>query len=257
MKTRRMVLGLLAVAGVLSVLITPLGGARAADTVRIGTEGAYPPFNFIDESGQVKGFDVDIAKALCDQMKVQCDVVTQDWDGIIPALLAKKFDLIAASMSITDERKQSVAFSDRYYSNLVRYVASKGTPLDISEAGLTGKTIGAQRATVAATYLDDKLGKTVKVKLYDTQENANLDLVNGRVDGLLADGLVMFEWLKTKDGENFQFYGDGLNLDDGIGIAVRKEDNALREKLNAAIKAIREDGTYAKINARYFPFSIY
>lgn len=245
-----------------AALILALGAglataAGAAEKLKIGTEGAYPPFNFIDESGELKGFDIDIAKALCEKMNADCEFVKQDWDGIIPALLAKKFDAIVASMSITEERKQSVAFTDRYYSNLVRFVGPKGRDIDTSEAGLKGKSIGAQRATVAASYLDDKLGSVATIKLYDTQENANLDLVNGRLDLMFADGLVMYEWLKTKDGEGFQFYGEGMSLDEGVGIAVRKEDEALRAKLNEALKAIRADGTYDKINAKYFPFSIY
>lgn len=233
------------------------GHSFAADKLKIGTEGAYPPFNLIDEAGELKGFDIDIAKALCAKMQAECEFVKQDWDGIIPALLARKFDAIIASMSITPERKQSVAFTDKYYSNLVRWVGPKGQTIEITEAGLKGKTVGGQRATVAATYLEDKLGKVASIKLYDTQENANLDLVNGRLDLMLADGLVMLEWLKTDDGKNFQFYGEGLSLDEGIGIAVRKDDEALRGKLNDAIKAIRADGTYDKINAQYFPFSIY
>ncbi len=167
--------------------------AAAGAKLKIGTEGAYPPFNFIDESGVLKGFDVDIAQALCDKMGAECEFVKQDWDGIIPALLAKKFDAIVASMSITEERKQAVGFTDRYYSNLVRYVGPKGKAIDTSEAGLEGKSIGAQRATVAASYLEDKLGKSATIKLYDTQENANLDLVNGRLDVMFADGLVMYE----------------------------------------------------------------
>lgn len=243
-----LVLGLAALVGL---------DASAADKLKIGTEGAYPPFSLIDEDGKLQGFDIDIAKALCEKMDADCEFVTQDWDGIIPALLSKKFDAIVASMSITEERKQSVAFTDKYYSNLVRFVGPKGRSIDTSEAGLKGKSIGAQRATVAASYLEDKLGGAVSVKLYDTQENANLDMANGRLDLMFADGLVMYQWLQTKDGEGFQFYGEGMSLDDGVAIAVRKEDEALRTKLNDAIKAIRADGTYDKINAKYFPFSIY
>jgi polar amino acid transport system substrate-binding protein len=242
---------------VLALGVLGAGASGAAEKLKIGTEGAYPPFNLIDESGELKGFDVDIAKALCAKMQADCEFVKQDWDGIIPALLARKFDAIVASMSITDERKQSVAFTDKYYSNIIRWVGPTGQTVDTSEAGLKGKTIGAQRATVAGSYLEDKLGKVATIKLYDTQENANLDLVNGRLDLMFADGLVMYGWLKSDDGKNFQFYGEGLSLDDGIGIAVRKEDEALRGKLNDAIKAIRADGTYDKINAGYFPFSIY
>ena len=119
--------------------------------IKIATEGAYPPFNGKDASGELVGFDLDIAKALCEEMKVKCEIVAQDWDGIIPGLEAKKYDAIAASMSITDERKQKVDFTDRYYSNYLRIVAKKGSGITGAD-GLTGKTVGAQRSTVAATW---------------------------------------------------------------------------------------------------------
>ncbi len=254
---RRITLGLVGALALTLAVAGLVNPASAGDKIRIGTEGAYPPFNLIDESGELKGFDVDIALALCDKMGAECELVAQDWDGIIPALLANKYDAIIASMSITDERKKSVDFTDKYYSNLVRYVAPKGSGLDTSSAGLAGKSIGAQRATVAASYLEDNLADVVSIKLYDTQENANLDLGNGRLDAMLADGLVIYDWLKTDEGAGFDFVGEGLSLDDGIGIAVRKDDTALRDNLNQALAAILADGTYEKINAKYFPFSIY
>lgn len=224
------------------------------DPLRIGSEGAYPPFNVIDPSGQLKGFDIDIALALCERLKVECKLVAQDWDGIIPALLAGKYDAIVASMSITAERKKVVGFTDKYYSNKVRFVAAKDGGFDPGK--LTGKAIGAQRATIAASWLEKNAGGA-KVKLYDTQTNAYLDLAARRLDAIFADGLVLHEWLKTKAGAGFQLAGKAYELDDGIGIAVRKEDDALRQRLNAALAAILADGTYKKINARYFPFSIY
>ncbi|MCM2330644.1 MAG: transporter substrate-binding domain-containing protein, partial [Pseudomonas sagittaria] len=187
---------LLALAAAL-VFATP---ALAADKLRIGTEGAYPPFNQIDASGNVTGFDVEIAKALCVKMQAECEIVTSDWDGIIPALNAKKFDFIAASMSITDERKQAVDFTDPYYTNKLQFIAPKSVDFKTDEASLDGKVIGAQRATIAGTWLEDNLGDVVEVKLYDTQENAYLDLASGRVDGVLADKLVNWEWLKSDAG---------------------------------------------------------
>jgi polar amino acid transport system substrate-binding protein len=231
------------------------GPATAADKLRIGTEGAYPPFNQIDATGKVIGFDVDIAMALCEEMQADCTIVTQDWDGIIPGLLAKKYDAIVASMSITEEREQAVAFTDPYYSNKLRFVAPIGSSLDPKD--LKGKVIGAQRATVSAIYLEDNYKDIVDIKLYDTQENAYLDLESGRVDGILADMLVTYGWLEKGAKERFDFVGDPLNIDDRIGIAVRKQDTELVERLNKAIAAIRADGTYEKINAKYFPFDIY
>lgn len=153
--------------------------ASAADKLRIGTEGAYPPFNGIDASGQAVGFDLDIGKALCAKMKTECEVVTSDWDGIIPALNAKKFDFIVASMSITDERKQAVDFTDPYYTNKLQFVAPKSVDFKTDKDSLKGKVIGAQRATIAGTWLEDNMADVVTIKLYDTQENAYLDLGQG------------------------------------------------------------------------------
>jgi len=230
--------------------------AVAAEKLILGTEGAYPPFNLIDASGKVGGFDVDIGLALCAKMEVECDVVTSDWDGIIPALNAKKFDFLIASMSITEERQAAVDFTNPYYTNKLQFIGAKNKEFKTDEASLKGKVIGAQRATIAGTWLEDNLGKVVDVKLYDTQENAYLDLSSGRLDGVLADSFVNWEWLKSDAGKNFEFKGDPVFEDDKIGIAVRKGD-ALRERLNTALQAIVEDGTYKQINDKYFPFSIY
>ena len=238
----------------LGLMILMLASAGVlADKVRIGTEGAYPPFNMIDKDGKVAGFDVDIARALCDKMGIECVFVTQDWDGIIPGLMAGKYDAIVASMSITEERKQAVDFTNRYYSNSLRMIAKKGAAID--PAKLDGKVVGAQRATIAANYAE-KI-PDVSVKLYDTQENAYLDLGSGRVDVLVTDMLPGFDWLNSDQGKGFEFIGENIDINDRIGIAVRKGNDKLRRRLNKALEEIVGDGTYEKINAKYFPFSIY
>lgn len=229
---------------------------EGGDKVRIGTEGAYPPFNMIEKGGKVTGFDVDIALALCEKMQVECEVVTSSWDGIIPALNARKFDFLAASMSITDERKEAVDFTDPYYTNGLQFVARKGQDFATDKPSLKGKVVGAQRATIAGTWLEENLGDTVEVKLYDTNENAYLDLSSGRVEAVLADKFVNWEWLKSEAGKDFEFKGEPVFDNDKIGIAVRKGD-PLREKLNTALKEIVADGTYKKINDAYFPFDIH
>lgn len=230
--------------------------AGAGDKLRIGTEGAYPPFNMVNEKGELAGFDVDIAKALCVAMEAECTFVKQDWDGIIPALLARKYDAVIASMSITPERQQAVDFTDKYYTNKLRFIASKDLGLDITAEGLAGKAIGAQRATIAGQWLEDNI-KGASIKLYDTQENAYLDLATGRIDAVLADMLVNFEWLQSDAGKGFEFKGEPVFENDLIAIAVRKGNRELVERLNQAISTIVADGTYAEINAKYFPFSIY
>jgi putative lysine/arginine/ornithine/histidine/octopine transport system substrate-binding protein len=231
-------------------------GAAQADKIRIATEGAYAPFNLIDANGELQGFDVDIANALCAEMKADCELVAQDWDGIIPGLLTRKYDAIIASMSITEERLRVVDFSERYYSNVLAFAAAKDSDFKTDKDSLKGLVIGAQRATIAGLYLEDNLADTVEVKLYDTQDNAYLDLAAGRLDGLLSDKFPAYDWLRSEEGQGFEFKGADIDIDDKIGIAVRKND-PLKDKFSAAIKAIVDNGTYEKINAKYFPFSIY
>lgn len=228
---------------------------NAADTIRIATEGAWAPFNYIDNNGEPQGFDVDIANALCEQMEADCKIVTQDWDGLIPGLKVRKFDAIIASMSITEERLRQVDFTDKYYSGGLRYLAPKGKEFDLEN--LDGKVIGAQRATLAAQYLEDNMMDSATLKFYDTQDSVYLDLVSGRLDIVLSDELPTYNWLKTSgNGDEFEFKGESFKKEDEIGIAVRKGDD-LKEKFNQALDAIIENGTYKEINAKYFPFSIY
>lgn len=240
-----------------AALTAVAGGALAGEKVRIATEGAYPPFNAKNEKGELFGFDIDIAKALCAAMKAECTIVAQDWDGIIPGLLARKYDAVVASMSITPERRKKVSFTNKYYDTPLRFVARKGSGIEISKAGLKGKNVGAQRATTGADYAEKTFGGGADVKLYDTYENALADLVAGRVDTVAADGIPLAEWLAKPEGKDFELVGAPIKVDEGIGIAIRKEDGALLAKMNAAIAKIRADGTYQKINAKYFPFDIY
>ncbi|GGK63167.1 ABC transporter substrate-binding protein [Amphritea balenae] len=247
---------LFAVAALIAGSLVSAQSATAGDKIRIATEGAYAPFNMVDSNGELIGFDVEIAKALCAEMKADCEIVAQDWDGIIPGLRARKYDAIIASMSITEERLRVVDFSEKYYSNVLAYVTKDGSNIEVTKAGLKGKTVGAQRATIAGQFLEDNLGDVVDVKLYDTQDNAYLDLQAGRLDALLSDKFPAFDWLRTEEGAGYAFTGEDIDINDEIGIAVRKGD-ALSGKFSTAIKAIVADGTYAKINEKYFPFSIY
>lgn len=231
-------------------------------TVRVATEGAYPPFNSVDSSGQLEGFDVDIAKALCKEMGVECTLVIQDWDGLIPGLLAKKFDAIIASMSITEERKQKVDFTDKYYVSPARFVARKDAKIEISKAGLKGKTVGVQRATIHENFVRDNYGDSVQIKSYATQDEANMDLTAGRVELVIADATVLQGgFLDTPAGKDYAFIGPSFTaakwFGEGIGIAIRKGDDDLKEMFNKAIQAIRNNGVYQKINAKYFNFDLY
>lgn len=240
--------------------------AIAQEVVRIGTTPeSYPPFTTIDANGNVQGFEADLADALCAEMKVKCEWVLQAWDGIIPALNENKFDAIIASMSITDERKQVVDFSDKYYNTPAFFVGRKDVAYETTADGmldfgkLDGKVLGVQVSTIHASYAEAMM-PGVEIKTYDTQENANLDLIAGRVDLLLADSIALEDGLlKTPDGVDFEVKGKPFTdplMGDGVGVAIRKGD-PLREKFNAAIKAIRDNGTYKTINDKYFTFDAY
>ena len=237
--------------------LAALSPSFAAEKLKIGTEGAFPPFTMLNAQGEAVGFDLDIAKVLCERIGAECEVVLFDWDGMIPALNAKKFDMLAASMSVTEERKNAIDFTDHYYTNKLQFVAPKSVDFKTDEKSLKGKIIGAQRATLAGTWLEDNLDDVVDIKLYDTQENAYLDLASGRIDAMLADTFVQWEWLKSDAGQDFEFKGESVFDDDKIAIGLRKGNDDLRMRLNKALAEIRADGTYEKINAKYFPFSIY
>jgi len=239
-------------------------GAEAKDwtKVRIGVEGAYPPFSQVTADGKLVGFDIDIANALCDQMKVECELVTQDWDGIIPALNARKYDAIIASMSITPERKEKVDFTNKYYQTPAKFVRKKGSGIEITQEGLKGKSVGVQRATIHDNFVTEVYGDEVEVKRYGTQDEAYLDMVAGRVDLLLADSIALEDgFLKTDSGKDYEFVGpdftDPQYFGEGAGIAIRKGEDELREMLNAAIDAIRANGVYKSIQDKYFDFNVY
>lgn len=255
--------------------------AQAADmNVRIGVEGAYPPFSSVDSDGNLQGFDIDIAHALCEAMNAECTLVQQDWDGIIPALMARKYDAIIASMSITEERKKTVDFTDRYYQTPAKFVAPKGTEIKFLKEGdesgnitdmssvkinteaLEGKTVGVQRATIHDNFLTDVFGDSVEVKRYGSQDEVYLDLTAGRIDMALQDSVAALDgFLNTEDGQNFEFVGPSFSdpkwFGDGAGIALRKGEDELREALNQAIKTIRDNGTYEEIANKYFNFDVY
>ena len=240
-----------------------VAGAAVAQetTLKIGTEGAYPPFNNLTSDGKLEGFDIDIANALCEEMKVKCEFVTQDWDGIIPALQAGKFDAIIASMSITPERMEKVDFTGKYYNTPPAIAAPKDTAIKgVSKEDLAGKTVGVQGSTTHFNY-SEKTYTDSEVKAYPTAQEYQLDLANGRLDAVNDDISVLEEWLASADGACCKIVGaitpDPEIHGPGAGIAVRKGETALVEKFNAAIQAIRANGKYKEINDKYFTFDVY
>jgi lysine-arginine-ornithine-binding protein len=257
---------LLAALGAAAIALTA-GAAQAEmegcpDEITVGTEGAYPPFNYIDEEGNLKGFDIDIAEALCGEIGAECTFKTQDWAGIIPGLLAKKYDAIIASMSITEERAKKVDFTNKYYQTPARFIAPEDMDVEISKDGLEGMTVGVQRATVSENFLRGEFGDVVDVRTYDTQEEATLDLTSGRVDLVVADAIKLQEGFLASDaGQDYTFKGPSFTMPKyfgkGIGIAVRPGEDTLRKCFNTAIANIREDGTYDKISKDHFGMNIY
>jgi len=232
----------------------------SAESLRIGVD-IYPPFVEMSADGTLQGFDIDIGRALCEELNHECEWVQQDWDGIIPGLLAKKFDVIISSMSITEERATKVDFSKKYYNSPSWFAAAEGVDWADTNEGLQSHVVGVQRATVQHDYLVARF-PDVEVKLYGTPEDLYADFSTGRLDVIFADSLAMdASFLKTDQGQGYARFGgdhvDSTLMGDGAGIAVRKGEVELVEQFNAAIGTIRSNGTYGEINAKYFDFDIY
>jgi lysine-arginine-ornithine-binding protein len=233
--------------------------SAAQDKLRIGTEAAYAPFAYVLPSGELAGFDIDIAKALCAEMGAECEIINQAFDGLIPALNANKIDAIIASMSITDERLEAIDFAGPYYLVPAAFIAPKDAGIELTPEGLDGKYVGVQRGTTMANYIETNF-PDARVQVYDTLEAANLDLASGRVDLVFADSVVLTEFLGTPDGAGFETVGepvlDQAILGTGAGIGVRKGDTELKEKFDAALAAIIASGEYKAINEKHIPISI-
>ena len=234
--------------------------ALAQDKIVIGTEAAYPPFAYVLPSGELEGFDISIAKALCAQMQADCTIVNQAFDGLIPALNAKKIDAIIASMFVTEERLKAIDFAGPYYSVPGVFVAPKDTELELTEDSLGRRvTIGVQRGTTFPEYLKAKFPKA-RIQYYDTIDAGKLDLTSGRIDLLFADSVVLEDFLKSPDGATFAVLGepvyDTAILGAGAGIGVRKGDTALKDKFDAALKALIASGEYKKINDQFIGVDI-
>jgi lysine-arginine-ornithine-binding protein len=250
---------MLAAAG--AIVSLPLMARADWSEVRIATEAAYPPFAYKTETGELAGFDIDFTNAICQQMKVRCEIVEQDWDGLIPALLVKKYDAIIASMSITEKRKKQVDFTERYYRDPARFFARKDAGLEDTNEGLAGKAVGVLRGTTHQEYLETYF-PDVDLRLYPTQEEVHLDLTSGRLDAAVANGIATeFGFLESDAGKDYAFFG-GSHFDpaihgEGTGIALRQEDDDLREMFNEAIEEMRANGAYKAINDKYFSFDIY
>lgn len=249
--------------GALALSVLSLQAFADEKPLKIGIEAAYPPFASKAPDGSIVGFDYDIGNALCEEMKVKCVWVEQEFDGLIPALKVRKIDAILSSMSITDERKRSVDFTNRYYLTPARLVMAQGTVVSDSLDELKGKKIGVQRGSIHDRFAKEVLApKGVTVVPYSSQNEIYLDVQSGRLDGTVADATLLEDgFLKTDQGKGYAFVGpqftDVKYFGDGVGIAVRKNDKDLKDKINVAIDGIRANGKYKQIQDTYFNFDIY
>jgi len=247
----------------LSAAFALSAGAALANPVKVGIAAeAYPPFASPDAAGNWVGWEVDLIGAVCKAAEMDCQIVPVAWDGIIPSLTSGQIDAIMASMSITEERMKTIDFSDKYYDTPTVIVAEKGASITADAEGLKGKILGVQVSTVHEAYAQKHFAATAaEIKIYQTQDEANQDLVAGRIDATQADSIALEEFLNSAAGACCEIKGAVANDTDvlglGVGVGLRKGDDALKAKFNAGIAKVLEDGTYDAISKPYFATSIY
>ncbi len=246
----------------LAIAAVGFSASTAMAEVRLGLDSApYPPFYEADTNGDFIGWETEIGDALCAAMNEECVWVGVAWDGIIPALLAKKIDAIVGSMSITAERMKTIDFSDKYYNTPAAIIAPKSSDIDGSPESVKGKIIGVQVSTTHQNYVEATYESMAdSVKTYQDFNEHNQDLFAGRIDAVVGDSLAFKDFLESDEGANFEIKASLSNEEIfglGVGAGIRKGEDELREKFNAAIQQIRADGTYDAISKKYFDFDIY
>jgi arginine/ornithine transport system substrate-binding protein len=243
----------------LAMAASGVAAAQSPLKIRIGVEGNYPPFSQIAPNGDFSGFDIDIANALCAQLKAQCTLVKQEWDGMIPALNVRKFDAIVASMTISEERKKVVDFTDPYYDVPSRFVSKTGSFREATPAAFKGKKIAVLRNSPRAKYLAEQF-KDVDTLQVTKETDVYMELLAGRADIGFGSSVVSGEaFLKKAEGKGYGQVGPMIEVGGGtggVGIAIRKGDDALRTQLNGALQAIQANGTYATLSKKYFEFDV-
>jgi lysine-arginine-ornithine-binding protein len=235
--------------------------ARAdAPPLRMGVEGAYPPFNYVDAAGKVQGFDIDIGEALCARLARECQWMVVPWDGHVPAHQAGKFDVLMSSLTLTPDRRRQVLFTKPYYFSYGMMVAARGSGLAFSTESLKGRAIGVQAATTHEAWLRDRFGDAIELHAYPSSDDMFLDFQNGRLDAMFAEAPAMVPWMEKNGGVNtYEQIGENITdpaLGTEIGIAVRLGDTVLADELNATLDGIIADGTFATIAKKYFTFSL-
>ncbi|WP_271274413.1 transporter substrate-binding domain-containing protein [Aliamphritea hakodatensis] len=241
-----------------------MAAGAQADTVKVGLAAEpYPPFAYTDASGKWQGWEVDMMGAICLEAKLECEITPISWDGIIPALQSKKIDMIMASLSITPDRLKVIDFSDKYYNTPAVIVGDKRLEMDATAASMENKILGVQSGTIHRKYIQKHFADTAdSVKEYQTQDEANQDLVAGRIDALQADSIAMMDFINSPQGQaccevKGEVAQDLEILGPGVGAGIRKGDDKLRAAVNEAILALRDSGQYQEISAKYFSFDPY
>ncbi|MFD2646983.1 transporter substrate-binding domain-containing protein [Devosia albogilva] len=223
---------------------------QAQETVRIATEGAYAPWNFLNDAGEPAGFEIDLGNAICEQAGLSCEWVINDWDSIIPNLLAGNYDVIMAGMSITEERRQSIDFSQNYFPpDPSKYVAAAGANLDF--ANLSGVRVGVQGGTIQAAYAEENLSANNTVVSFATADQAMADLAAGNLDTILADGAYL-EPVVAASGGAIEFVGEDVLIGEGVGAGLRKDEAELKTAFDDALTALKADGTVDELIAQWF-----
>lgn len=232
--------------------------AKEWKEVRLGVDSPYKPFEYKTPDGELTGFEIDLGNEVCKRANWNCTWVVQSWDGIIPGLLARKYDAIFSSMSITEERKKKVLFSKPYYNTPSSWFSASDFKLDVTDKSAFKKLrIGVQRGTVQDTYVTDNFGKSNTIKRYNTSSDLLLDLEGGRLDTVLLDFPVGDTTLLIPEKKSaYKALGETFQLGDGMGVAMRKRDKSLAKQFNKVLDDIKTDGTYEKIQAKYFNYSI-
>jgi len=239
-------------------------GAQAKEwkEVTIAMDATYPPFESVAPDGKLVGFEVDLANALCDELKLKCKLVNVAFDALIPGLVAKKSDALITSLNISEERKRLIDFSDPYYRMVNRFVAKKGSGVAISPEGLKGKTIAVQAGTVQANYVRKVYGEVANIKYYQGASEPYLELLSGRADLHFGFVVQINDSFLTKDGKGFEFVGPSLSgkedkvLGEGVAVAIRKDDADLKALFNRGLQKLRANGVMKKINDKYLPFTL-
>ena len=238
--------------------------SAAQEALRFGVAAEpYPPFLVKTPTGQFTGFEPDLIRALCEQMKAECEIKEVAWDGIIPALIANKFDVLFNSMGISPERQKVIAFSRPYYETSGIFVAAKDFNPTLTPEGLKGKAIGVQGSTTNAEFIRSAYGKTSEIRIYNTQDDCSADLVAGRIDVMFLDKLGDIAFLESRDGAAFEEKGTGsvkmdpLQYGLGVGAGMRKSDTALKTRIDQALNQLHASGKYTQISQKYFPIDLW